>query len=95
MIQPEVVEQYVSIGIFTVGIVLASLSYAAWRRERDRRMATVTVGYAMFAVYGLVVALEPLLVSLAPYATVELLEHGAAVLILAGLVTFFLALIRR
>lgn len=90
----QLLEQYVSLGIFVVAATLSALSYLAWRRERDRRMATVTAGYAMFAVYGLVVALEHVLIPYVPYATLELFEHGVAVLILAGLLTFFLALTR-
>jgi hypothetical protein len=55
-------------------------------------MAIVTAGYAMFAVYGLVVFLEQILLPYVPYATLELFEHGVAVLILGGLLAFFVAL---
>ncbi|WP_254831757.1 hypothetical protein [Haloglomus salinum] len=88
-------EQIISFGIFVLGAVLASLSLLAWRRERDRRMAVVTVAYAMFAVYGLVVFLEYFLLPHLSYQVVELLEHGAAGLILLGLLAFFLALSRE
>ncbi|WP_242401906.1 hypothetical protein [Halorhabdus tiamatea] len=58
-------------------------------------MGIVTAGYAMFALYGLVVFLEyPLLSSLGA-STAELLEHGSALLILGGLFTFFIALTRE
>ncbi|WP_436927132.1 hypothetical protein [Halosimplex amylolyticum] len=90
----RLLEQYVSLGIFVLAAGLSILSYLAWRRERDRRMRVVTVGYVLFAVYGLVVFLEHPLLPYVPYATLELLEHGSAVLILGGLLAFFLALTR-
>jgi hypothetical protein len=90
----QLLEQYVSLGIFLVAAALSTFSYLAWRRERDRRMGIVTAGYAMFALYGLIVVLEYPLLPYVPYATLELLEHGSAVLILGGLVAFFLALTR-
>lgn len=87
-------EQYVSLGIFLVAGALSLLSYLAWRRERDRRMGTVTTGYAMFALYGLIVFLEYPLLPYLGAETVELLEHGSSLLILTGLLTFFIALTR-
>ena len=90
----ELLEQYVSLGIFVVATGLTALSFLAWRRERDGRMRTVALGYAMFAIYGLVVFLEYPLLPYIPHATLELLEHGSAILILAGLIAFFLALTR-
>jgi len=90
----QLLEQYISLGIFLVAAALSALSYLAWRRERDRRMGIVTAGYAMFALYGLIVFLEYPLLPHVPYATLELLEHGSAVLILGGLIAFFLALTR-
>jgi len=88
-------EQYVSLGIFLVAGVLSAVSYLAWRRERDRRMGTVASGYAMFAVYGLIVFLEYTLLPYLGARTVELLEHGSALLILGGLLTFFVAISRE
>lgn len=88
----QLLEQYVSLGIFLLAAALATLSALAWRRERDRRMAIVTAGYAMFAVYGLVVFLEYILLPYFSYGTLELLEHGIAILILGGLLAFFIAL---
>jgi hypothetical protein len=90
----ELLEQYVSLGIFVVAVGLSALSFLAWRRERDVRMRIVTLGYAMFALYGLIVFLEHPLNPYVSYATLELLEHGSAVLILAGLLAFFIALTR-
>lgn len=87
-------EQFISLGIFVLGFALAALSWLAYRRERDRRMLTVTGAYLLFAVYGLVVFLEVFVANLVGYETAELLEHGGAVLILAGLLAFFLALRR-
>jgi len=91
----QLLEQYLSLGIFAVAATLSALSVLAWRRERDRRMAAVSVGYGMFAVYGLVVFLEYVLLPYFPHAPLELLEHGSAVLILGGLLTFFFALTRE
>jgi hypothetical protein len=87
-------EQYVSLGIFLVAGALSVFSYLAWRRERDSRMRIVTAGYVMFAVYGLVVFLEYPLMPYLGAEVVELLEHGGAILILGGLLTFFIALTR-
>jgi len=91
----QLLEQYVSLGICLVAAALGAFSYRAWHRERDPRMRTVAVGYGMFALYGLVVFLEYLLVPYLPYATLELLEHASALLVLGGLLTFFVALTRR
>jgi len=90
----QLLEQYVSLGIFVLATGLSTLSYLAWRRERDRRMRIVTLGYVLFAIYGLIVFLEHPLLPYIPYATLELLEHGSAILILGGLLAFFLALTR-
>ena len=57
-------------------------------------MRIVTAGYVMFAVYGLVVFLEYPLMPYLGAEVVELLEHGGAILILGGLLTFFIALTR-
>lgn len=94
MMLASLLEQYISLGIFLVAGALSVLSYLAWRRERDRRMRIVAGGYAMFAVYGLVVFLEYPLLPYLGAETVELLEHGVAILILGGLLTFFVALTR-
>lgn len=90
----QFLEQYISLGIFVLAAGLSLLSFRAWRRERDPRMALVTAGYAMFAVYGLIVFLEYILLPYVPGSTLELLEHGSAILILGGLLTFFAALTR-
>lgn len=90
----QFLEQYVSLGIFLVATGLSVLSVLAWRRERDRRMGLVAAGYAMFAVYGLVVFLEGVLQPYAPYETLELIEHAGSILILGGLLTFFIAITR-
>jgi hypothetical protein len=90
----ELLEQYVSLGVFVVATVLCLLSVLAWRRERDLRMGIVATGYGMFAVYGLVGFLEYALISFVSYGTLELIEHASALLILAGLLVFFVALIR-
>jgi len=88
-------EQTISFGIFVLGTALATLSALAWRRERDRRMAVVAVGYLMFAIYGFVVFLEYYLLPYLSVQTVELLEHSVAALILVGLLAFFVALTRE
>ncbi|GAB3328416.1 hypothetical protein EI982_02955 [Haloplanus rallus] len=91
----RLLEQYVSLGVFLVAAALGAVSYRAWRRERDPRMRIVAVGYGLFGLYGLVVFLEYLLLPYFPYATLELLEHASALLILGGLLTFFVALGKR
>ncbi len=90
-------EQVAGLGILLVGLALAALSLAAWRRERDRRMVVVAVAYAMFAVHGLVVFAEYFLLDygLLSFQTAELLEHSSAFLILLGLLAFFVALTRE
>jgi len=90
----QLLEQYVSLGIFVLAGGLSVLSFLAWRRERDSRMRIVTLGYAMFAVYGSIVFLEYPLLPYLPSATLELLEHASGVLILGGLLAFFVALTR-
>lgn len=87
-------EQIISLGIFVVGFALATLSWLAYRRERDRRMLTVAGAYVLFGIYGLVVFLEYFILNFVDYQTVEVLEHGAAALILFGLLAFFVALRR-
>ncbi|MFW5957276.1 MAG: hypothetical protein ACOCQ7_02445 [Natronomonas sp.] len=89
------IEQYVSLGIMLVGFALATVSYLAWRRERERRMAIVTISFGLFALYGLIVFLEYFLLSYVSYSTVELLEHSAAIFILVGLLGFFVAVVRE
>lgn len=88
-------EQLTSLGILVVGIALAALSAAAWRRERDPRMLVVSVAYGLFALYGLIVFLEYFLIGYLPGSTVETIEHGAAILILVGLIAFFVAMTRE
>jgi hypothetical protein len=90
----QLLEQYVSLSIFFVAATLSILSFLAWRRERDRKMKIVTIGYGMFGGYGLIVFLEYPLLPYLGSRTVELLEHGSAFLILGGLLTFFIALVR-
>lgn len=92
MITPEVVELYVSLGIFLLASALSGISFLAWRRERDRRMATVATGYLLFGIYGLVVVVEHLLIPYVAYRKLEFVEYSAAVLILIGLLTFFIAM---
>ncbi len=88
----QTIEQVTSLGILVVALTLATLSVMAWRRERDRRMLVVASAYGLFALYGLIVFLEYFLLPYLGVQTVELLEHGAAILILAGLLAFFSAL---
>ncbi|MFB6352743.1 MAG: hypothetical protein ABEJ92_01530 [Halobacteriales archaeon] len=90
----QLLEQYVSLGILVLAAGLSALSYLGWRRERDRRMRIVAVGYGLFAAYGLIVLLEYPLLTYLPYTTLEVLEHGSAILILGGLLAFFVALTR-
>ena len=90
----QLLEQYVSLGVFVVAAALCALSVLAWRRERDPRMGIVATGYGMFAVYGLFGFLEYLLAPFIDYHILELAEHASALLILGGLLVFFIALTR-
>lgn len=90
----ELFEQYGSLGVFVLAAGLSVLSVLAWRRERDPRLGVVAIGYGMFAVYGLVGFLEFVLLPYVAYEVLELIEHGSTVLILTGLLSFFVALTR-
>lgn len=84
-------ELFASLTIFVLATVLATLSFIAWRRERDQRMALVMVAYGFFVLRGLFVFLEE------PLETVvgtELLAHGASFLVVFGLLVFFFAVSR-
>lgn len=87
-------EKWVSLGIGLLALALASLSFLAWRRERSRRMGVVTVGYGLFALFGFLVASEPLIASWGDYVAADVVEHGASIFVLAGLIVFFFALSR-
>lgn len=88
-------ERWVSLAIAFAGLALSALSFIAWRRERARRMAVVTLGYAAFALFGLLIFSERLVARLLGAANAEVIEHGAGVFVLAGLAAFFLALARE
>lgn len=88
----QTIERVVSLGIFIVALILASLSTMAWRREHDRRMFIVAGAYGLFALYGLIVFLEVFLMPIFGVVAIEILEHASAVLILGGLLAFFYAL---
>lgn len=88
-------ERWVSILIAITAGTLAIVSFAAWRRERAWRMLVVGIGYALFMTFGLLVALERSITRLFSFASAELIEHGASVLVLAGLLVFFLAISRE
>lgn len=85
-------ERWVSLAIALAAVALATLSFAAWRRERAPRMRIVGLGYGAFALFGLLVFGERLLVRLAGAPTAEILEHGASILVLVGLLLFFVAI---
>lgn len=90
-------EQLAGLGILVIGLGLAALSALAWSRERESRLLLVAGAYALFAIHGAVLFLEyTLLVSgWLPAGQVELLEHGSSVLILVGLLAFFVAVVRE
>lgn len=91
------VEQLAGLGILVASLVLLGLSVLAWRRERSRKMAIVGIAYGFFALHGLVIFLERYLVTygVLPFGWVELLEHASSLLVLAGLLAFFVALTRE
>lgn len=84
------VEVGVSFGILVVGLVLGGLSAVVWRRERDSKMAIVTAAYTLFMFRGLFVVLEETI----NIANPELIDHLSSVLVLFGLVLFFVAVTR-
>lgn len=100
---PDGIRWLLNFGIFLVGVVLSLLTGLTWRRERDRKLMLVTVAYALFALRGLTVLLAPsievtfeaqelhpsLVVALAEIAT-----HLSPLLVLTGLVLFFVAFTR-
>ena len=102
---PDGIEFVLSVGIFVVGGLLCLLSMLAWRRERDPKMLTVSVAYLLFALRGLVSVagyfFHPLLdpetihPSSPTVLVLILVEHLSALLVLIGLVLFFVALVRR
>lgn len=88
------IERVASIAVFVAAGTLAYLTGRAWFRERSRRLAYVTLGYVLFAAFGLAIAIEPLFVALGAALWAEVIEHGALVLVLVGLLTFFAAILR-
>lgn len=87
-------EQLVSLGILLVAGLLTWVGWQAWRRDREPRMRTVTVAYALFALFGLLVFIEPTVTRTVSYPVAELIENGAGLFVLAGLVVFFAAIAR-
>lgn len=103
LFDPDGIQWLLSLGIFLVGGVLSVLVYLAWRREHDRKLLIVTVAYVLFALRGLSVLVQPLVeASFEPeelhptlFGTVaELFTHLSALLVLVGLVLFFVATTR-
>ncbi|MFB6172352.1 MAG: hypothetical protein ABEJ23_07440 [Haloarculaceae archaeon] len=100
---PDGIRWLLSFGIFVVGCGLCLLTGLAWRRERDRKLLVVTVAYALFAVRGLAVVVAPTVEfsfeasevhpSLLVLAA-EAVTHLSPLLVLAGLVLFFVAFTR-
>ncbi len=84
------VEVVVSFGIVVVGLVLGGLSAVVWRREHDPKMGIVTAAYTLFMFRGLFVLLEETSNIVNP----ELIDHLSSVLVLFGLVLFFVAVTR-
>ena len=100
---PDGIEWVLSLGIFLAGCVLSLLTGLAWRREHDRKLLLVTVAYALFALRGLAVLLAPVVEGplesgeLHPSVLVfvgEVSTHLSPLLVLAGLVLFFVAFTR-
>lgn len=85
-------ERWISLAIALAAGALALLSFLAWRRERARRMGIVTGGYLLFAAFGSLVFLEHAFADLIGARGAEVVEHGASILILLGLGTFFYAM---
>ncbi|MFB6107831.1 MAG: hypothetical protein ABEJ82_03185 [Haloplanus sp.] len=103
VVDPDGIRWLLSLGIFFVGGALGILTGLAWRRERDRKLLLVTVAYGLFALRGLAVVLEPVVEfsfevqELHPSVLVlaaEAFTHLSALLVLTGLVLFFVAFTR-
>ncbi|MFB6121610.1 MAG: hypothetical protein ABEJ68_10890 [Halobacteriaceae archaeon] len=102
-VDPDAIRWLLSFAIFLVGAALSVVSYFGWRRERDRKLVLVTVAYALFALRGLAtvtggavestVELPGMHPSLLVVAVV-VFNHLSALLVLVGLVLFFVALTR-
>ncbi|EFW92608.1 hypothetical protein ZOD2009_07059 [Haladaptatus paucihalophilus DX253] len=90
-VRPHDLELVVSLGILLLSVGLGTLTYLTWRRERERRLAIVTVAYVLFALRGLAVVLEEtFLMSVRP----ELIDHLSSLFVLLGLLLFFVAIAR-
>lgn len=90
-VRPHDLELVVSLGILLLSAGLGTLTYLTWRRERERRLAIVTVAYVLFALRGLAVVLEEtFLMSVRP----ELIDHLSSLFVLLGLLLFFVAIAR-
>jgi hypothetical protein len=51
----QLLEPDVSLGVFALAAGLGGLNFLVCRRERNRRVRTVTLGDGLFAVCGLIV----------------------------------------
>ena len=100
---PDGLGWLLSLGILLVGCVLCLLTGLAWRRERDRKLLLVAVAYALFALRGLTVLVGPAVETslegseLHPSLLVvvaELVTHLSPLLVLTGLLLFFVAVTR-
>ncbi|MCO8246169.1 MULTISPECIES: hypothetical protein [unclassified Haladaptatus] len=91
-IRADEIELVVSLGILLVSVGLGTLTYLTWRRERERRLAVVTVAYGLFACRGLAVVFEEtVFTGVQP----ELVDHLSSLFVLFGLLLFFVAIVRE
>ncbi len=91
-IRADEIELAVSVGILVVSVGLGTLTFLTWRRERERRLAVVTVAYALFACRGLAVIYEEIAYSGTPP---EIIDHLSSLFVLLGLLLFFVAIMRE
>lgn len=101
--EPNGFQWLLNLGILLVGGALCGLTALTWRRERDRKLLLVAVAYGLFALRGLAVVVGSLvevsfeLHELHPSLLVvwaEVATNLSAILVLAGLVLFFVAITR-
>ncbi|MFB6166461.1 MAG: hypothetical protein ABEJ31_14980 [Haloarculaceae archaeon] len=99
---PDGLAWLLNVGIFLVSALLSLLTALTWRRERDRKLLVVTLAYFLFALRGVAALLSPFVeLSLegpeahpVVVAVAELFTHLSPLLVLTGLVLFFVAFTR-
>lgn len=87
-------EYGLNLGILLLGAVLAAVSWRAYARNRDRKLAYVSAAFALFALKGGLVLAEIPLLGMGRWYEAEIIEHSAPALSLVALLLFFAAIVR-